>query len=345
MSRPHRSTALAAALLLACGVAHAGSGLGIDPALGLLSFGDLSVSGSSISGGVAVGGNAAIKSYSIDGGAAASSLVVGGNLTFDSGSVAGRTLVGERLTSSYGGSFAGDVGVGGTLDASAGLSVSKGALVTVFGSTLGMQPWYPTVGKGEGSFSTGLDFVALESRFDKLSDALDASADTGTARLQWGTLTFDVKGQNVAVFDIDAADAGRNMQIVGLAPTASVVINVHGSKVDFGNHGYTGFAGGQVLFNLPEATAVTFNGGATSSFLAPRATFSSGSGSINGQVIVDSWVGGSRIDRVAFAGALPDGAGGQPAVFAPIPEPQTWALVLSGFAVAVMVARRRRRRD
>jgi choice-of-anchor A domain-containing protein len=344
MTRASRTTPLATTLLLSCGLAHAGgSSLGIDPSLALLSFGDLSVSGSSISGGVAVGGNAAIKSYSIDGGSAANSLVVGGNLAFDGGSITGRTLVGGRLTSSYGGSFAGDVSVGGTLDASAGLADSKGAQITVFGSTIGVQPWYPTVSKGSGSFSTGLDFVALESHFDTLSGALDASADTGTATLQWGTLTFDAKGQNVAVFDIDASVAGNNMQIVGLAPTASVIINVHGSTVDFGNHGYSDFASGQVLFNLPDATAVTFNGGATASFLAPRATFSSGSGSISGQVIVDSWVGGSRITDVAFAGMLPDGAAGQPAVITPVPEPHAWALLLSGLLVAAVVARRRRR--
>lgn len=346
MNLAPRSTSLAAALLLAFGLAHAGeSSLGIDPGWALLTFGDLSVSGSSISGGVAVGGNAAIKSYSIDGGPAGNGLVVAGSLSFDGGSIAGRTLVGERLTSSYGGSFRGDVSVGGTLDASAGLSVSKGALVTVFGSTVGVQPWYPRVGKGDGSFATGLDFDGLASRFAKLSDSLDASAETGAAKLQWGTLTFDVKGRDVAVFDIDAADAGRNMQILGLAPQASVIINVHGSKVDFGNHGYTDFGSGQVLFNLPEATAITFSGGATASFLAPQAAFSASSGSIRGQVIVGSWVGGSRIEQVDFAGVLPDAGGAQPAVFAPIPEPHTWALLLSGFVAAAAVVSRRRRRD
>ena len=335
-------TPIAAALLLACGLSYAGSGtLDLDPGLALLTFGDLSASGGAIKGGVAVGGDAVIKSFSLDGGSGYG-LVVGGGLGFDGGSIAGRTVVGEQLTSSYGGTFGSSVTVGGTLDASAGLSVAKGATVTVFGSTVGVQPWYPAVSKGEGSFSTGLDFTALESRFDKLTMQLDESANTGKANLQWGTLSFDVKGQNIAIFDIDAADAGKNMQIDGLTSKTSVIINVHSDKVDFGNHGYSNFAAGQVLFNLPEATTVSFSGGATASFLAPHATFQADSGAISGQVVVDSWIGSSRIDAVAFAGALPDTTG-MPAVAVPVPEPQTWTLMLSGLMVAGLVARRRRR--
>lgn len=332
MARLARSVSLTA-LACAAAVAHAGTGsLGVDAGFGLLSFGDMTVSGSSINGGAAVGGNASINGYSINPAAGATGLVVGGNLTFGSGSIGGNTVVGGKLTSSYGGSFGGNVDVGGALDATAGLSVGGGGKTTVWGAVSGVQPWYPSVTVGSGSFALGLDFAATQSRLSALSTQLDLHATTGTAQQQWDTLHFDASNLAVAVFDISAADAKKNMQIDGLAAGASVIINVHGSSVDFGNHGYTNFAAGQVLFNLPEATAVTFNGGVTASFLAPWATVQAGWGSIAGQVIVDSWLSSVHIDTVAYQGAL--------LVTAAVPEPQTWALLLAGL-LAIGAVRRR----
>jgi choice-of-anchor A domain-containing protein len=323
-----------AALLLSASVAHAAnSGLGVDSNLGLLTFSDLVVSGSSITGGVAVGGNASISGYSIQSKHGTDSLIVGGNLAFSSGSINGDTVVGGQLTSSYGGSFGGDVTVGGSLNASAGLSVANGGKTTVYGSVIGVQPWYPKVTAGKGSFETGLDFSAMESRFDLLSAQLDANSNTGVAQLQWSTLHFDATGKTVAVFDIDAADAARNMQIDGLASNASVIINVHGSSVDFGNHGYTNFGNGQVLFNLPDATSIVFNGGTNASFLAPDATVKGGSGVINGQVIVDNWLSGVQINSVAYSAALP--------ITMAVPEPRTWAMLLGGLLATTAVARRK----
>ncbi|MFX8020215.1 choice-of-anchor A family protein, partial [Acinetobacter baumannii] len=82
---------------------------------------------------------------------------------------------------------------------------------------------------------------------------------------QWGTLHFNATGQSLAVFDIQAADVAKNLQIDGLGVGAQVLINVHGTSVDFGNHGYTGFNKGQVLFNLPDAKTLILNGGINAS--------------------------------------------------------------------------------
>lgn len=334
MSRTARSLSL---MTLAClaAAAHAGTGsLGLDSGLGLLSFGDMVVSGSGVNGGVAVGGNATIGSYSINPAAGTHGLVVAGDLDFKSGSIGGHTVVGGNLSSSYSGSFGGNVSVGGALNAGAGLSVGGGGTTTVWGAINGVQPWYPTVTTGSGSFALGLDFAAEQNRLSTLSLQLGQQATTGTVAEQWGTLHFDATHLTTAVFDIDAADASKNMQINGLAAGASVIINVHGSSVDFGNHGYTNFGSGQVLFNLPEATSITFNGGTTASFLAPLATVQNGWGSIAGQVIVDSWRSSVQINATAFNGALP--------ITAAVPEPQAWALMLGGLLAIAAFKRSRR---
>jgi choice-of-anchor A domain-containing protein len=333
MSRTARTLSLMTLACLAT-AAHAGtSSLGLDSGLGLLSFSDLVVTGSSVNGSVAVGGNATVSNYSINPAAGSNGLVVAGNLDFKSGSIGGGTRVGGNATTSYSGSFGGSVAVGGALNAGAGLSVGGGNTTTVWGAVNGVQPWYPTVTAGAGSFSLGFDFAAEQARLGSLSLQLDQQATTGTALEQWGTLVFDVTDLTTAVFDISAADASKNMQINGLAAGASVIINVLGSSVDFGNHGYTNFGAGQVLFNLPEATSITFNGGTTASFLAPLATVQSGWGSIAGQVVVDSWRSSVHIDTTAFEGTLP---------IAAVPEPQSWAMVLLGlFAIAAVKHRRR----
>lgn len=334
MSRTVRSLSLMTLACLAT-AAHAGTvGLGLDSGLGLLSFSDLMVTGSSVNGGVAVGGNATISSYSINPAAGAQGLVVAGNLDFKSGSVGGSTSVGGNATTSYSGSFGGNVAVGGALNAGAGLSVGGGGTTTVWGAVNGVQPWYPTVTAGTGSFALGFDFAAEQARLGGLSQQLGQQAATGTALEQWGTLIFDAMNMTTAVFDIDAADASKNMQINGLAVGGSVIINIHGSSVDFGNHGYTNFGAGQVLFNLPEASSITFNGGTTASLLAPLATVQSGWGSIAGQVIVDSWRSSVHIDTATFAGTLP--------IAAAVPEPQSWVLMLGGLFALGAVTRRRR---
>lgn len=328
MSRTVRSLPLMTLACLAT-AAHAGpSSLGLDSGLGLLSFGDLVVTGSSINGSVAVGGNATVSNYSINPG-----LVVAGNLDFKSGSIGGNTTVGGNLTSSYSGSFGGNVAVGGALNAGSGLSVGGGT-TTVWGAVNGVQPWYPTVTAGTGSFALGFDFAAEQARLGSLSQQLGQQAATGTALQQWGTLYLDAAGMTTAVFNIDAADASKNMQITGLAADAAVIINILGSSVDFGNHSYTHFGVGQVLFNLPEATSVTFNGGTTASFLAPLATVQAGWGSIAGQVVVDNWLSSVHIDATAFDGRLP--------VTAAVPEPQSWALLLGGLFALAAVTRRPR---
>lgn len=276
--------------------------LGLEPSLNLLSFGDFIASSSDVQGHVAVAGNASITAYSINtvNGSQASysgtGLAVGGNLTFSNGSVWGNTVVGGGLINGSGATFHGS---------------------TQFGASSGQL---------------GVNFAAEQLRLTGLSQSLDGLANTGAGTLLAGnTFAFDANGANLAVFDLASSDVLKNLRLDNLGANTTVILNVHGQTIDFGpSHGYDNFAGGRVLFNLPDATLVTFAGGVSASFLAPLAQFNGSWGAINGQVVVGSWNGTTQVNDAPFAGNI-----------AAVPEPETYALMLAGLMMVVGVARRR----
>lgn len=311
--------------------------LGLASGLNLLAFDNFSVPSSDVEGRVAIGGHANITSYSINTkgiGAlySGTGLTVGGNLTFSNGSTWGNTVVGGNLSIGSGASFGGQVQVGGDFNANHNW-LSADSLV--YGGNVSNLTTYQTpapVKVDTSSSQLGLDFAAERARTTGLSQTFDALANTGNIANTWGTLTLNANGANLAVFDLSSADVAHNLSLEGLAANTTVLINVHGQTVDFGAHGYDNFASGRVLFNLPEATHITFGAGVNASFLAPLASFSATSGVINGQVIVANWTGSAQVNDVAFSGSI-----------AAVPEPETYAMMLAGLAAVALAAKRRRK--
>lgn len=298
-----RLLALTATLFTAIAVQAAPVSLGLDPGLNLLVFGNMNVGSSDVEGRVAVGGNASLNSYSINTKTGSSALYAGTGLT-----------VGGNLAFTNGTVWGGAV-VGG--------SYTPNATGNVIGGVQGGQ---------------GFSFASEQQRLTSLSSSFDAMANTGTASNQWGTLHFNAANQMLAIFDILAADAARNLQIDNLADGAQILINIHGATVDFGNHGYTGFNKGQVLFNLPDATSVTLNGGINASLLATKATVNQGWGQINGQVVVKDWNSSMQVNDAP----MPQRSFSTNALQTQqLPEPGSLALAGLGLVAASLVRRRR----
>jgi choice-of-anchor A domain-containing protein len=330
--------ALSLSLLASVPAQATTNSLGLDSSLNLLVFGDFTATSSDVEGRVAVGGNATLSNYSINtkgSGAlySGTGLTVAGDLQFSGGQFWGDTVVGGDLTTGNGATFKGDVQVGGDLNANnAWLTADS---LTYGGSASGVQQWQnpaPQQAAAGSSVDLGIDFSAEQARLSSFSQQLDGLSNTGSVSTLWGNVVLDANGASLAVFDLDAADISQNLELVNLGTDTTVIINVHGSVLDFGNHGYTNFQSGNVLFNLVDASSVTFSGGVYASFLAPTADFTTGWGVINGQVIADSWSGNVQINDAAFAGTI-----------SAVPEPGTYQLLLAGLGVIAFIALRRRK--
>ncbi|MTJ83413.1 MAG: choice-of-anchor A family protein [Telmatospirillum sp.] len=343
--------------------------LGIASSTTLVTFGDFAPTGADVEGRVAVGGNAIIAGgYSINivngypvGNAGQGSqiyrdgpaLTVQGNLTYNNGTIAGNVVVGGNYTASSSGSIKGNVAVGGTLDVTRGLPlVDKSDTASVWGKVLGAQSWQtPYISQKSQKtdpFALGFDFATTQAQALSLTHDLAGQKATGTVAAGNGGLVLAASGKSQEIFNLTALQAKSNLTITGLAPGASVLINVAGTAVDFGAHGFNidftdGTAGtfgadaGKILFNLSDAKTITgccFD----ASLLAPLATVMSGSGNINGQVIVNSWRSGVQVNSSPYTGTLPVN-------YTPvteIPEPGSLPLLAGAAGALVLLVRRKR---
>lgn len=315
--------------------------LGLSSSLNLLSFGNFFAPSADVEGQVAVGGNASIAGYTINsvfpynqalyGGAG---LTVGGNLDISGGSVFGNTVVGGSLAVANGTSFNGSVQVAGNLSTT---STWLSATSISYGGTSNLSPWMSPVAVevNPASIQPGINFAAEQQRLTSLSQSFDTLANSGTSYMQDSTLVLNANHANLAVFDLTSADITHNMRLDNFGPDTTVILNVLGQTVNFTAGGYQNFnlasdlAVGHVLFNLPEATQVSFTSGVYASFLAPLAQFSTaGGGFIGGQVVVGGWSGTGQVNNNPFVTA--------------VPEPGTYAMMLAGLGLMAFTIRRRR---
>lgn len=255
-------------------------------------FEDASPSGADSEGGMYVGGNfSTTGSYSIGAGSEA-------GLTCDDFS------------------FVVDGNISGTAIVKVGQAAYGGELIGSIDSICGAYD-YPNP---NGLAVAPVDFAKLESDFIFYSNAYKNYTPNGTVTLQWSTLIFSGAGSSLYVFNITAAQLMSATSIVfNVETTASVIVNVSGSVINWSNTGFTLPDGGakckgtngvetgceRILWNFYEATSIVLSGiGVQGTILAPYATQSGAGGNVDGQVIVKYLTGDIEYHPYYFNGCL-----------------------------------------
>lgn len=190
-----------------------------------------------------------------------------------------------------------------------------------------------------GASNAPANLTALASQLKSTSSSLSTLATTGSAAVQWGGLNIKGSKSAVEVIDIDAKTLSSvtYFNFSNLTAGSTLIFNISGTAGAF-NGGYQGFEKYNVLFNFYQATDLGIHTGLTANILAPLATVNGGSGVINGNVVVDNWLSSVQINANHFF---------KPATVqgftTPVPEPETYAMLLAGLGVVGFMARRRQR--
>ena len=185
-------------------------------------------------------------------------------------------------------------------------------------------------------------FADVAADMHALSGKLAGLDATGSAATAYGGMKLTGSDGPTTVFNLSgSALSGVNyFNFQDLASGDTLIVNVSGIDVTL-QGGWGGFGNYNVLFNFYEAESLAFNGvGVQGSILAPRASVVGGNGAIDGNVIVDEW--SSPLALHAGRYFLPTDVPGFAAA-APVPEPQTYTLLLVGLGLIGYCVRKRRR--
>lgn len=303
------SVLFAAVTAIAATAAQAGPVyLGVAVTFNVYTLGDFTVSNSSVQGAAAAAGNFTASNYSIN-----------------QSNVDGVSNPGYALA------------VGGSLSYTNG-SISNGLYYA------GGTQSFTSVGfNGATVTATApFSFAELSADLRALSSQLAALDATGSSAIAYGGMKLTGSGDATTVFNLSGSDLSsvNYFNFADLAAGGTLIVNVSGVNVTL-QGGWNAFSNYNVLFNFYEAASLSFNGvGVYGSILAPLATVSGGNGSINGNVIVDNW--NSSVALNANHYFVPTDVPGF-AVSAPVPEPQTYTLLLAGLGLLGYFVRRRRR--
>lgn len=310
--------ALAATATFAGGAAHAASttiDLGAADGYSALIFGNVGSASATgfhdVEGRLAAGGNVYLNSFSVNDtgtNASAPSIVAGGSLNIGYGSI-------------------------GASNGTAVYGVSNAAAI------VSTQQWFQA-----GTFSLGssatLNFSAAQKQLTTLSSTVSALASNGSVIAQNSGYTLvGSASADVDVFNIDTSNlANLTLDLSSVKSTATIIINDSASAITMSGDFTTlsGFAS-STLFNFSDATSVSVTGAYVwGSILATDATFS-GTGHLQGTLVanaVTATTDGSTVE----IGAL----GFKPVtVTTAVPEPESYAMLLAGFALMGFVLRRK----
>ncbi|PHV05463.1 PEP-CTERM sorting domain-containing protein [Janthinobacterium sp. BJB412] len=181
-----------------------------------------------------------------------------------------------------------------------------------------------------------IDFAAAKTQLTKLSTDLNNTAANGTVELKWGGiyLTGD-NTSDLQVFNVNSSQLG-NLTLQNVKSTANVVINVTGG-------GMVTFSGGQdgqmvsmrdrLIYNLVNATDISMSTYAYGTVLANNAVLSAGAGHLEGNIIAKAMTTKVEIGFEPYKAYQPT---------SPVPEPETYAMLLAGLGLVGFLARRRK---
>ncbi|MTV37250.1 choice-of-anchor A family protein [Duganella radicis] len=266
------------------------------------SFTNFSAPSADVQGAVVAAGNVSVSSYSI-------------NDTNKDAYGHYSLIAGGNFSLNGGNVFNGDSYVGGTTQLTSATTATK-------------------VQSGKSP----VNFGAVSSSLAKTSKSLDALSNTAQAEEKWGGVYLTGSNKSVEVIDLNASSLKNSSyyNLSGFAKNATLIVNISGSSALF-QGGYQAFDGYNVLFNFTDATSLSINTGANLSILAPKASVSGGQGVINGNVIVDSWASQVQINSGNFFKAVNLQGFAQP-----VPEPETYVMLLAGLGMIGFMARRRK---
>ena len=268
--------------------------------------------------GLTVGGNA--SGVTVDNGGA----VIGGTLSNSTINNGATVVHGTAGGSHFNGSGTTYVGIDG-----GGNSFNSGRALSITGAL-----------KTQDDAATSTDFAAV---LKGLSSQLSALADTkGTIEYNgYGRATFNaVAGLGgVAVFDLSAGDAAQLFSqgefAFNMGSATTLIINVDALDVDISANFLDSAAtkyGSKILWNFYDATDVTINRQFGGTVLAAGASFANYQ-DIEGDVLVKTLDQHGELHLDPFNGNIPT---------PPVPEPETYAMLMAGLGILGSVVRRRR---
>ncbi|NES73610.1 MAG: PEP-CTERM sorting domain-containing protein, partial [Okeania sp. SIO2D1] len=204
---------------------------------------------------------------------------------------------------------------------------------------------------GGGSKSQNSDLV---NEFNELKNFLtDTSEDLSgltanstvvTPGQQPGAVRFNSSGEEIAIFNVDAADlfSNKTQQIeLNLNGSGTAIINVSGTSVNWNQGNMVGGLVGDsvqqnVLWNFYEAETLNFSNAFHGSLLAPLAHLTNNT-EVEGSVVVKSFNQRGEVHLPVFNGTLPEVLSEGPRR---VPEPSTLLGLTSVFGLGFLFKRK-----
>lgn len=247
----------------------------------VFTLGDFTSSNADTQGRLAAGGDVALTNYSI-------------------GASLPSTTTGDTLV------------VGGTLNYHSG-AVARGNAVSHGAGTLENVTFAAGNGYRQGAM---LNFAAAGNRLRADATAYAALPVNGATTFAYNQLTLTGTDARLNVFAVSGADLSAANSLTVNAPAGSTaLLIVSGESIQVQNEGFglQGLDRTHVLFDFPQATALTLNNvGMDGSILAPFARIAFDSGVIAGQLIGASFTGSAQTNNAPFTGCLPSGGTATP---------------------------------